>query len=97
VLPTLGNLQRFARIHDQLLLDRPARHRRRRLGGDFEGTMLNERYMHNAPLHDIRHVVAGSLGQYARTGRSGEGLRDWCHRDGVELLAERWSLLGASA
>jgi sulfite reductase (ferredoxin) len=62
------------------------------LGGDFEGTRLNELYMHNVRLEDIPDVIAGPLAEYARTRRDGEGFGDWCHRHGVELLAERFSL-----
>ncbi len=67
------------------------------LGGDFEGTRLNELYMHNVPLDDIPDVIAGPLAEYARTRLEGEGFGDWCHRHGVEGLAERFSLQEVSA
>ena len=37
------------------------------LGGDFEGTRLNELYMHNVKLEEIPHVLRGPLFDYART------------------------------
>jgi sulfite reductase (ferredoxin) len=61
------------------------------LGGDFEGTRLNELYMHNVPLDDIPDVLAGPLAAYADTRRDGEGFGDWCNRQGIDLLAERFS------
>jgi sulfite reductase (ferredoxin) len=61
------------------------------LGGDFEGTRLNQLYMHNVPIEDIPDVLAGPLAEYARTRRDGEGFGDWCDRTGVEVLAERFS------
>ena len=59
------------------------------LGGDFEGTRLNELYAHNVRLEDIPDLLAGPLADYARTRRDGEGFGDWCHRTGVAELAER--------
>jgi sulfite reductase (ferredoxin) len=61
------------------------------LGGDFEGTRLNQLYLHNVPLDEIPDVIAGPLAEYARTRREGEGFGDWCDRMGVDTLAERYS------
>lgn len=61
------------------------------LGGDFEGTRLNQLYRHNVRLEDIPDVLAGPLGEYASTRRDGEGFGDWCDRRGVTELAERFS------
>jgi sulfite reductase (ferredoxin) len=61
------------------------------LGGDFNGTRLNELYMHNVPIEDIPDVLAGPLAAYANTRRDGEGFGDWCNRLGVDTLAERCS------
>jgi sulfite reductase (ferredoxin) len=61
------------------------------LGGDFEGTRLNQLYMHNIPLEQIPDVLAGPLAEYARTRQDGEGFGDWCNRQGVDSLAARFS------
>jgi sulfite reductase (ferredoxin) len=61
------------------------------LGGDLEGTRLNELYMHNVRLEDIPDVLAGPLAEYARTRTDGEGFGDWCNRQGVATLAERFT------
>ena len=39
------------------------------LGGDTEGTRLNELYMHNVKLEDIPHLLRGPLDEYARSMR----------------------------
>ena len=60
------------------------------LGGDFEGTRLNELYAHNIPLAQIPELLRGPLHEYARTREPGEGFGDWCARQGVEGLSERY-------
>jgi sulfite reductase (ferredoxin) len=67
------------------------------LGGDTEGTRLNELYMHNVKLEDIPHLLRGPLDEYARTMRPGEGFGDWCRRQGVGDLAERHALVEVTA
>jgi sulfite reductase (ferredoxin) len=67
------------------------------LGGDLEGTRLNERYAHNVRLEDIPDVLAGPLAEYAGSRRPGEGFGDWCHRNGVAALAERGQLEAVGA
>jgi sulfite reductase (ferredoxin) len=67
------------------------------LGGDFEGTRLNELYMHNVKLEEIPHLLRGPLFEYARTQLHGEGFGDWCRRQGVAQLAERHALVEVPA
>ena len=59
------------------------------LGGDLEGTRLNELYAHNVKLEDIPGLLDGPLAEYAATRLRGEGFGDWCHRTGLAELAER--------
>ncbi len=67
------------------------------LGGDFEGTRLNELYAHNVRLEDIPDVLEGPLADYAGSRLQGEGFGDWCHRTGVGALAARGQLEAVSA
>jgi sulfite reductase (ferredoxin) len=59
------------------------------LGGDFEGTRLNELYARNVRFEDIPGLVDGPLREYAATRLPGEGFGDWCARQGIAELAER--------
>jgi sulfite reductase (ferredoxin) len=67
------------------------------LGGDFEGTRLNELYVHNVKIEEIPHLLRGPLSDYARTQLPGEGFGDWCNRQGVSNLAERHALVEVPA
>jgi sulfite reductase (ferredoxin) len=67
------------------------------LGGDTEGTRLNELYMHNVKLEDIPDLLRGPLDEYSRTMRPGEGFGDWCRRQGVGVLAERHAFVAVTA
>jgi sulfite reductase (ferredoxin) len=67
------------------------------LGGDFEGTRLNELYVHNVKIEEIPHLLRGPLSDYARTQLPGEGFGDWCKRQGVSNLAERHALVEVPA
>ena len=58
------------------------------LGGDFEGTRLNELYAHNVPLEEIPELLQPALVEYAKTRLQGEGFGDWCARTGVGAAAE---------
>lgn len=60
------------------------------LGGDFEGTRLNELYAHNVPLTEIPELLQGPLEEYARTREPGQGFGDWCARRGVAYLSEQY-------
>jgi sulfite reductase beta subunit-like hemoprotein len=62
----------------------------------LRGTVAAElREDNNVPLDDIPDVVDGPLAEYARTRLEGEGFGDWCHRQGVNALAERFSMQAA--
>ena len=61
------------------------------LGGDFEGTRLNELYARNVPLAQLPDLLRGPLEDYARTRTPGEGFGDWCARQGVTGLSDRYS------
>ncbi len=67
------------------------------LGGDVEGTRLNELYTRNVRLEEIPRLLRGPLFDYARTRLPGEGFGDWCRRQGVAQLAERHALVEVPA
>jgi sulfite reductase (ferredoxin) len=67
------------------------------LGGDTEGTRLNELYARNVKLEEIPGVLRGPLLEYARTQRPGEGFGDWCARQGISDLADRHAAEEVSA
>jgi sulfite reductase (ferredoxin) len=67
------------------------------LGGDFEGTRLSERYMHNVKLEEIPRVLRGPLFEYASTRLPDEGFGDWCTRNGISELAQRHALVEVTA
>ena len=60
------------------------------LGGDFEGTRLNQLYAHNVPVAQIPALLRGPREEYATTRHAGEGFGDWCSRHGVEGLSEHY-------
>jgi sulfite reductase (ferredoxin) len=67
------------------------------LGGDTEGTRLNELYARNVKLEDIPDVLRGPLREYSQTLDPGEGFGDWCNRQGIADLADRHASAGVSA
>jgi len=67
------------------------------LGGDTEGTRLNELYASNVRLEEIPDVLRGPLMEYARTRAGGEGFGDWCARQGLDALADRHAIAAVSA
>jgi len=67
------------------------------LGGDTEGTRLNELYVRNIKLEEIPDVLRGPLSEYARTRLPGEGFGDWCGRQGIDALVERHAVAEVSA
>jgi sulfite reductase (ferredoxin) len=60
------------------------------LGGDFDGTRLNELFARNVPLAEIPSLLRGPLTAFAEERGAGEGFGDWCHRAGVDALRERF-------
>ena len=67
------------------------------LGGDTEGTRLNELYARNVKLEEIPDVLRGPLLDYARTRLDGEGFGDWCAREGIGDLAARHAMVEVGA
>ena len=61
------------------------------LGGDFDGTRLNELYAKNVPIGDIPELLRHPLEAYGRERQPGEGFGDWSSRMGVGRLRERFS------
>ena len=60
------------------------------LGGDFDGTRLNELYARNVPLEEIPGLLQGPLAAFAAERRPGEGFGEWCHRVGIAGIQERF-------
>ena len=60
------------------------------LGGDFDGTRLNELYARNVPLEEIPGLLQGPLAAFAGERRPGEGFGEWCHRVGIAGIQERF-------
>ena len=67
------------------------------LGGDLEGTRLNALYGRNVPIDDIPELIRGPLAEYAETRDRGEQFGDWCQRQGIRELAERYQEVEATA
>jgi sulfite reductase (ferredoxin) len=61
------------------------------LGGDFEGTRLNQLYAKNVPIGEIPELLRHPLQAYGQERLPGEGFGDWSFRTGVEQLRERFS------
>jgi sulfite reductase (ferredoxin) len=62
------------------------------LGGDFEGTRLNELYATNVPLEEIPELLRPLLAEFGRERRPGQGFGDWCHEVGIVRLRERYQV-----
>jgi sulfite reductase (ferredoxin) len=60
------------------------------LGGDFDGTRLNELYAHNVPLDGIPALLRGPLAAFGAERQGAEGFGNWCHRVGVAAIRERF-------
>ncbi|MGH7777316.1 MAG: NADPH-dependent assimilatory sulfite reductase hemoprotein subunit [Candidatus Dormibacterales bacterium] len=60
------------------------------LGGDFQGTRLNELFAHNVPLDAIPGLLGGPLAAFVSERRPGQAFGDWCHEAGVARLGERF-------
>jgi sulfite reductase (ferredoxin) len=61
------------------------------LGGDFEGTRLNELYARNVPMDEIPELLKHPFAAFGRERLPGEGFGDWSARVGVQGLKERFS------
>jgi sulfite reductase (ferredoxin) len=60
------------------------------LGGDFDGTRLNELYAHNVPYDEIPSLLRAPLAAFAEEREEGEGFGNWCHRVGVADIRARF-------
>jgi sulfite reductase (ferredoxin) len=58
------------------------------VGGDFEGTRLNEPLADKVPLHGIAEVLDPLFALYASARAYGEGFGDFCHRIGPPALQQ---------
>jgi sulfite reductase (ferredoxin) len=58
------------------------------VGGDFEGTRLNEVVAERIRLGEVADVLDPLFALYAASRRPGEGFGDFCHRVGVARLRD---------
>ena len=58
------------------------------VGGDFEGTRLNQLYAEMIPTGQLVNVVLPLLVFYKEERQPGERFGDFCHRVGVDALSE---------
>jgi sulfite reductase (ferredoxin) len=58
------------------------------VGGDFEGTRLNEEVANRIRLGEIADVLDPLFALYAASRAPGEGFGDFCHRVGVDALQQ---------
>src|SRR6185312_8695843 len=58
------------------------------VGGDFEGTRLNEVVAERIRLNEVADVLDPLFGVYGEAREPGEGFGDFCHRYGVADLRE---------
>ncbi len=56
------------------------------VGGDFEGTRLNQPLAEKVPLHGIAEVLDPLFALYASARAEGKGFGDFCHRAGMPAL-----------
>jgi sulfite reductase (ferredoxin) len=61
------------------------------LGGNAEGTRLNETYADRVPVAKVAEVLAPVLAAFEDERGEGEVFGDYCHRIGVEALRERFA------
>jgi sulfite reductase (ferredoxin) len=63
------------------------------LGGDFEGTRLNQRAFERVPIGELGRVLEPVFQLWARQRETGESFGNFCQRWGIERIAQ----LGAAA
>lgn len=56
------------------------------LGGDFQGTRLNELFKENVTFDDLPDEIASLIDRWRGERKEGEAFGDWSHRMGVEAL-----------
>jgi sulfite reductase (ferredoxin) len=67
------------------------------LGGDQQGTRLNELYAAAVPIEEIITLLRGPLSAHRDERDPGEGFGDWCHRVGLAALRERFEVATPAA
>ncbi len=60
------------------------------LGGDYDGTRLNQLYAANLPAAEIPELMRPLLAAFAEERHPLEGFGNWCHRLGLEAVRERF-------
>jgi len=60
------------------------------LGGDFEGTRLNQLYAEMVHQDKLVGVLLPLLAFYKEERQPGEGFGDFCHRLGIDALKQRF-------
>jgi sulfite reductase (ferredoxin) len=63
------------------------------VGGDFEGTRLNDKLVDKVAMNDIAPTLSPLFRLFAAERKGGEGFGDFCHRIGLDRL--RGELAGA--
>jgi len=58
------------------------------VGGDFEGTRLNEAVADRLSVGDLADVLDPLFALYAASRGNGEGFGDFCHRIGIAALQQ---------
>ena len=61
------------------------------LGGSADGTRLNAEFADRVPAEEVGRRLEPVLAAYGTERQNGETFGDWCHRQGVEHLAERFA------
>ncbi|MEI7668729.1 MAG: NADPH-dependent assimilatory sulfite reductase hemoprotein subunit [Pseudomonadota bacterium] len=59
------------------------------IGGDFEGTRLNEKIFDKVPFENIDTALEPFVSIYKESRTEGEGLGDFCHRYGIEKIKKQ--------
>lgn len=62
------------------------------LGGDFDGTRLNQLYAESVPLEEIPQILEGPLSAFSHERSPGQGFGDWCALVGLETLGTRFGV-----
>jgi sulfite reductase (ferredoxin) len=58
------------------------------IGGDFEGTRINNRVFDKVPLADINRALDPMIEKWSTEREDGEGFGNFCQRVGVEVVAQ---------
>jgi sulfite reductase (ferredoxin) len=67
------------------------------LGGDFEGSRLNQLYADLVPTEELAERLRPLFARFRLERQGGEGFGDFCHRIGVEQLQAAWERAAVAA